>query len=758
MPLATPTQPARCAPTPRRRGTADAVITYLRGRVALAAGRTDNALKLFEDACATDPGLTPARVALAKLYLEAYRFDRALQIAGRSQEDRPEDARLERVLGDIHRRLDNFEKAKLHYRAALQLDRGDADTMFALAQVLHADGEANRAQFQLRAMLDEHPEHDQAREMLAFTYLEEGRADLAIEQLQKLRKDSPSPGARARAEAWLARLQQPDPEAFRRVLLESAREHPDADTWLAIAGSYDEFEQQQAKEAFLQVLELDPDSEDALVGLLRAEKRLLDFESAIERLEVLIHRRPNRHAWRLDLVELRMIVLDHAGALELAREEEARDGLDETIRLAYRLRIIRALDRMGQGDQAIAQLEAWARQDPSDRRIAALLGERYIRTDHADKAVGVFETLYQKDRDDRSTMLQLATALSADGRHDHAAQLVLEWLAEDPANDQLQSDLVLVLAEADRPDDALELIQNRLLATHAREYFQNLAMAILVDAGRHEESLDLIEQLVDEVMSRLRTASLPAEDRAREPYDRDRLALQPDEPHTLDTLSSRLVELRLRLARQLLVMESYREAETSLNEWLDTVQDRGSQYDILTLLSLCQTLQGRDEKAAETLERAWLLQIDEPGLNNDLAYTWIDRGQRLDEAERMIRYALSRAPSQAAYLDTYGWLLYKKGDFAGARKWLDRAVVANDGDDPALLDHLGDACWRLGLAEEAVTQWRKAVAAATGRQEQADTTLSHDERRILQEAPQKIDAAQAGGTPHTAPLAPDSTG
>jgi len=137
-------------------------------------------------------------------------------------------------------------------------------------------------------------------------------------------------------------------------------------------------------------------------------------------------------------------------------------------------------------------------------------------------------------------------------------------------------------------------------------------------------------------------------------------------------------------------------------------------------------------------------------LNNDMAYLWIDQGVHLVEAEKLIRYSVGRAPRQAAYLDTYGWLLYKKGQFAEAKKWLSRANHARGGKDPVIHDHLGDTCWRLGQSAEAIEHWSTAIRLSAERD--ADRRINDDERRVRTTTPKKIEDGNAGHEPSVAPL------
>lgn len=209
------------------------------------------------------------------------------------------------------------------------------------------------------------------------------------------------------------------------------------------------------------------------------------------------------------------------------------------------------------------------------------------------------------------------------------------------------------------------------------------------------------------------------------------------------------------LAQNLIAAKQYREARQHLSTWLDSTRDPGSRFAFLRVLAYCYQMQHEEEQAAKVMERALLLRPDHVGTNNDVAYGWIDRGIRLGEAERMIRYALSQEPRQGAYLDTYGWLLYKKGVFAEAKKWLLLANRARGEDDAVIHDHLGDTCWRLDQAEEAIEHWTAAVASVRGKA--GDEFSSEDERRVRDATQQKINDAHAGRGSAVAPLAAEMT-
>jgi tetratricopeptide (TPR) repeat protein len=134
------------------------------------------------------------------------------------------------------------------------------------------------------------------------------------------------------------------------------------------------------------------------------------------------------------------------------------------------------------------------------------------------------------------------------------------------------------------------------------------------------------------------------------------------------------------------------------------------------------------EKAAEQLQA---LLKDDPGnptYNNDLGYIWADHDMHLDEAEKLIRKAIEQDKKQqreanpslkpeevkgnAAYLDSLGWVLFKKKKYKEARPYLEEAVKGEDGQHIEILDHLGDVNLALGEKAAAVAAWKKGLEVA----------------------------------------------
>ncbi|MBF0619086.1 MAG: tetratricopeptide repeat protein [Candidatus Omnitrophica bacterium] len=95
------------------------------------------------------------------------------------------------------------------------------------------------------------------------------------------------------------------------------------------------------------------------------------------------------------------------------------------------------------------------------------------------------------------------------------------------------------------------------------------------------------------------------------------------------------------------------------------------------------------------------------GCLNALAYTYAEDNTKMDDALRFVTLALKAEPDNGAYLDTLGWVYYRKGMYVDALKELNKANVLID--DPVLFDHLGEVYMKLGNPDMAKKYWHKSL-------------------------------------------------
>ena len=132
------------------------------------------------------------------------------------------------------------------------------------------------------------------------------------------------------------------------------------------------------------------------------------------------------------------------------------------------------------------------------------------------------------------------------------------------------------------------------------------------------------------------------------------------------------------------------------------------------------------DKVAEHLETLMKIEPDNPTWYNDLGYIWADHDMKLDKAEEYVRKALEldvkkrktdnvkpeEDHDSAAYLDSLGWVLFKKKQYKEAKEYLEKAVSYKDGHHLEIFDHLADTLIALGEKDAAISSWKKGLEVA----------------------------------------------
>jgi len=109
---------------------------------------------------------------------------------------------------------------------------------------------------------------------------------------------------------------------------------------------------------------------------------------------------------------------------------------------------------------------------------------------------------------------------------------------------------------------------------------------------------------------------------------------------------------------------------------------------------------------------------------NYISYRLSLRDEELEYALRLIKKALTLDPENGYFLDTIGWVEFKRKNFKNAVFYLEKAtsILPNSVE---VLDHLGDCYFKLGRKNEAIYQWKRALK-------------SEDDKIVINRISQKI--------------------
>ena len=113
-------------------------------------------------------------------------------------------------------------------------------------------------------------------------------------------------------------------------------------------------------------------------------------------------------------------------------------------------------------------------------------------------------------------------------------------------------------------------------------------------------------------------------------------------------------------------------------------------------------------KSDKDLQDSLKLDPDDAYVLNYLAYSWLERNFKIEEAIKMLETAYELESDDPYIIDSIGWAYYLTNDYKRAEKFLKRAVELMP-DDSIVNDHYGDILWKLNRKIQARYFWRNVL-------------------------------------------------
>jgi tetratricopeptide (TPR) repeat protein len=540
-----------------------------------------------------------------------------------------------------------------------------------------------------------------------------------------------------------------------------------------LATAYDDQEEHDAALAILKEVLNGLEGEatlhvpDVLEAIARISAKARHFNQALEALT------KARDAVReQDLLRARRLSYEVALVLDAqGRPAEALEELDDYLMTQpptlepYETRI-RLLRELGREAEVLSSLEESCRQDTHNLALRLLLARQYAEEGKNEKA----ETLYlslaneapapevyrelftlfrSQGHTARGLVLLDKSFEEASGAHaSHiAAVRVQAILAVLEIDKSLARDLVATAMISMREKKALMPATMRILAATAFQNRQLDAAETLLRAcfvtiknsegslyvallrvlwaeKKHQAVIDLCRDGLKGAQSTNRLLFHDNIARAMVLLGKDREAIAEAEQAVHLAPSENEIHYRLLLAEILRLANHPNQAESECQALLNKTQTPEVICEIRCTLSNIYAAQRDMAKAESQLRLALQADPNNSTANNDLGYLLADQCKSLDEAEALIRKAIAvdgtqkqridsegeEALPNAAYVDSLGWLLFRRGRLQEARLELEKASSLPDGiGDPVVWGHLGDVYFGLGKASQAQAAWLKAV-------------------------------------------------
>ena len=194
------------------------------------------------------------------------------------------------------------------------------------------------------------------------------------------------------------------------------------------------------------------------------------------------------------------------------------------------------------------------------------------------------------------------------------------------------------------------------------------------------------------------------------------IAKQKNENQSLKFVEKKLLEFKNPSTRIIFDManmyKNYKKYEKAIEYYsivLSQIEENSEAYaDILYRRGGSYERLGQYQKSDSDLLLSLEIIPEDPYVINYLAYSWLERNYKIQEAIQMLERAYEQKKSDPYIIDSIGWGYYLNGDYAKAEKYLKQAIQLMP-NDPIVNDHYGDILWKLDRKLQARYFWESVL-------------------------------------------------
>ena len=155
--------------------------------------------------------------------------------------------------------------------------------------------------------------------------------------------------------------------------------------------------------------------------------------------------------------------------------------------------------------------------------------------------------------------------------------------------------------------------------------------------------------------------------------------------------------------------KEYKKAIKFYTEIIEMIDDNSEiKSDVLYRRGASYERIGKYKEADQDLFHSLEINPDDAYVLNYLAYSWLERNYKINEAIDMLETAYEAESDDPYIIDSIGWAYFLIDDYIKAEKFLKRAVELMP-DDPIVNDHYGDILWKLNRKIQARYFWSNVL-------------------------------------------------
>ncbi len=461
------------------------------------------------------------------------------------------------------------------------------------------------------------------------------------------------------------------------------------------------------KKYLAKALSVEPENKWYLMMMSNIYYQSKNIDSAIIYYEKAVKLYPENENLQLTLGKLYTDNHNYERAIKIFDNLDKKEGINETSTVLAVNNLIEA-ERYKEAEEKTLLL---LKEKPDEILYNGLLAEIYQKRGEKEKAMKVYNMLIERNPDNPGVQLSLCDFLISSKDYNELFLLL---------------DTISLNGEV-RREDKISLFA-KLLDTEeiTKTWNENLESALFVLEAKYKSD-DIILLLRPELyikINKLQKAALRLEEIIKERpenyYAWEKLLLVYLQEKDYTNLEKNGEECASMFNRSFLAKLLYATGAMENKHYSVAIEElrkaeilagdkKDEMMQVLTMKADVFYRMKDYGKAFETFEEAMKLNNKDLTLINNYAYYLAEQNMKLKEAEKMSKEVIEKERKNTAFLDTYGWILYKRGRLKAADRIMQEIISSGEAPDAEWYEHYGYILKKERKCEKAIENWNIAL-------------------------------------------------
>ena len=431
-----------------------------------------------------------------------------------------------------------------------------------------------------------------------------------------------------------------------------------------------------------------------------------NIDSAIYYYEAAVKLNPEKEDLKFNLAHILSENHNYKKASEIYNFLENKYGVNENTTLSA----VRNLIDAGDFKEAEMKIKKLLEQSPDVIIYNGLLAEIYAMSGERNKAADIYRRLIESNPKDPQVQISICEFLISEKQYED----LFDILKTVTINDSIGRDEKLTIYSRIMSDSSV-----------VNKYARNLELCLIILEATYKEDglIVLLRPDLYVTQKKYKNAISRLEEiikiQPQNYFAWEKLLILYSEVKDWESLYTRGEECSTNFNRAFLPKILYANAAIEKEKYSIAEEElrranilAGSDTDKLIQVLVMNAdvfYKEKDfEKSFDSFKEALNMRPTDVLILNNYAYYLAEQNKDLKDAEKMAKYVVEREKGNPTYLDTYAWVLYKKGKYKEAEKLMEEIIKTGSNEDATYYEHLGFIQKALKKCDKAIESWNTA--------------------------------------------------